>query len=93
MTRKSALLEIGGLAQPQYVALVDYPTWMKLALKGTFEYILEVLGFWRRHPQSVTTNRSEEIFKAFLQYCDDFVETYGDELARLGLSESIRKRG
>jgi glycosyltransferase involved in cell wall biosynthesis len=93
MIRKSALLDIGGFTQPKYLPLVDYPTWMKLTLKGTFEYIPEVLGFWRRHPQSVTINRNEQIFKAFIQYCDDFVETYGEELTRLGLSESIRKRG
>ncbi len=93
MIRRSALLNIGGFAQPKYLPLVDYPTWMKLTLKGTFEYIPEVLGFWRRHPQSVTINRNEEIFKAFIQYCDEFVETYGDELTRIGLSESIHKRG
>jgi glycosyltransferase involved in cell wall biosynthesis len=93
MIRKSALQEIGGFTQPKYLPLVDYPTWMKLALNGTFEYIPEVLGFWRRHPQSVTINRNEQIFKAFIQYCDDFVEIYDDKLTRLGLFESIRNRG
>jgi glycosyltransferase involved in cell wall biosynthesis len=93
MIRKSALLDIGGFTQPKYLPLVDYPTWMKLALRGTFEYIPEVLGFWRRHPQSVTINRNEEIFKAFIQYCNDFVESYGEELIRLGLSDAIQERG
>lgn len=93
MIRKSALLEIGGFTQPKYLPLVDYPTWMKLALNGAFDYIPEVLGFWRRHPQSVTINRNEEIFKAFIQSCDDFVEAYGDKLTRLGLSKSIHNRG
>jgi glycosyltransferase involved in cell wall biosynthesis len=93
MIRKSALLEIGGFTQPKYLPLVDYPTWMKLALKGTFDYIPELLGYWRRHPQSITINRNEEIFNAFLKYCDDFIEIYGEDLARLGLSEFIRNRG
>jgi len=93
MIRKSALLDIEGFTQPKYLPLVDYPTWMKLALKGTFDYIPEVLGFWRRHPQSVTINRNEEIFKAFIQYCNDFVESYGEELIRLGLSDAIQERG
>ena len=62
MLRKSALLEIGGFAQPAYLPLVDYPTWMKLALKGTFEFIPEVLGYWRRHPKSITINQSDQIF-------------------------------
>lgn len=93
MIRKRALLEIGGFTQPKYLPLVDYPTWMKLALKGTFDYIPEVLGYWRRHPQSITLHRSEQIFNAFLKYCNDFIEIYGDNLVRLGLSESIRNRG
>lgn len=93
MIRKSALLDVGGFTQPKYLPLVDYPTWMKLAIKGTFDYIPEVLGYWRRHPQSVTINRSEQIFKAFIQYCDNFIETYSEELNRLGLSEFALNRG
>lgn len=93
MIRKSALHDIGGFIQPKYLPLVDYPTWMKLALKGTFDYIPEVLGFWRRHPNSVTINQSEQIFEAFLQYCDDFIETYSDELKQLISYESVRNLG
>jgi glycosyltransferase involved in cell wall biosynthesis len=93
MIRKSTLLDIEGFTQPNYLPLVDYPTWMKLALKGAFKYIPEVLGYWRRHPQSITINRSEQIFNAFLQYCNEFIETHGEDLGRLGLSESVRNRG
>lgn len=93
MVRKVALFDIGGFTQPKYLPLADYPTWMKLSLKGSFAYIPEVLGFWRRHPQSVTINRSEQIIKAFVRYCDEFVETYREELNRLGLSEFILNRG
>lgn len=93
MIRKSALLEIGGFTQPKYLPLVDYPTWMRLALKGTFDYIPEVLGYWRRHPQSITLNRSEQIFNSFLKYCEEFIEIYGEDLVRLGLSEFIKNHG
>jgi glycosyltransferase involved in cell wall biosynthesis len=93
MIRKSALLEAGGFMQPPYLPLVDYPTWMKLALKGSFEFIPEILGFWRRHPRSVTMNRNEEIFIGFIQYCDEFVATSHDELIKLGLGQSISHRG
>ncbi len=93
MIRKSALLEIGGFTQPKYLPLVDYPTWMKLALKGNFEFIPEVLGFWRRHPLSITINRNSQIFAGFLKYCDEFVTSVNEELAELGLTKFIKNRG
>jgi len=93
MIRKSALLGIGGFTQPQYLPLVDYPTWMKLALKGTFEFIPEILGFWRRHAQSVTMHRSEEIFEGFLRYGDDFAASFSEEISALGLAKFIHQRG
>lgn len=93
MIRKSALLEVGGFRQPEYLPLVDYPTWMALALKGPFTFIPEVLGYWRRHPRSVTMQNNEQILVGFLRYCDDFVASTKDELLRLGLKDSIENRG
>ena len=93
MIRKSALLEIGGFTQPSYLPLVDYPTWMKLVLNGSFEFIPEILGYWRRHPLSITMNRNEEIFEGFLRYCDEFVETYYVDLRKLNLTRYVEKRG
>jgi len=93
MVRKSTLVETGGFIQPNYLPLVDYPTWMRLALKGTFAYIPEVLGFWRRHPVSVTMNQNEEIFFGFIRYCDEFIRNFQTELNQLGLREFMKKRG
>ena len=93
MIRKSALFEIGGFAQPRYLPLVDYPTWMKLALKGRFSFIPEVLGYWRRHGASVTINNNEQIFKGFLKYCDEFTISFREELSRLGLDPFMKNRG
>lgn len=93
MIRKSTLLEIGGFTQPSYLPLVDYPTWMKLALKGTFEFIPEVLGFWRRHPNSITINQSDQIFAGFIQYCDEFVDTFQSDLTKLGMADFIKNKG
>lgn len=93
MIRKSALLEIGGFIQPPYLPLVDYPTWMRLALKGRFEFITEVLGFWRRHPLSITMNKSGQIFNGFIRYCDEFVTSFSEELTTLGLTKFIENRG
>ena len=93
MIRKSALLEIGGFTQPKYLPLVDYPTWMKLALKGHFEFIPEVLGFWRRHPLSITINKNSQIFLGFMKYCDEFIISFDEELTKLGLTKFIKNRG
>jgi hypothetical protein len=93
MIRKSALLDAGGFDQPSYLPLVDYPTWMKVALKGRFAFIPEVLGCWRRHSLSITINRNESIFYGFLRYCDEFVSAYENELCGLGLMRFISNRG
>lgn len=93
MIRKSTLQEIGGFTQPKYLPLVDYPTWMKLALKGHFEYIPEVLGFWRRHPLSITINKNSQIFIGFIKYCDEFITSFNEELMKFGLTKFIKNRG
>jgi len=53
----------------------------------------EILGYWRRHPLSITMNRNEEIFEGFLRYCDEFVETYYVDLRKLNLTRHVEKRG
>ena len=93
MVKKSALLEIGGFTQPEYLPLVDYPTWMKLALRGPFEYIPELLGYWRRHPSSITINQNEQILNGFIRYCDEFVLSFDDALRNLQLTRSVENRG
>jgi glycosyltransferase involved in cell wall biosynthesis len=93
MIRKSTLLEIGGFTQPNCLPLVDYPTWMELALRGRFAFVPEVLGYWRRHPLSITMNRNDSIFYGFINYCDEFVASHGERLRELGLEKFIQKRG
>jgi glycosyltransferase involved in cell wall biosynthesis len=93
MIRKSSLLKIGGFVQPTYLPLVDYPTWMRLALIGTFEYIPELLGYWRRHPFSITINHNEQILNGFIKYCDEFVLSYGASFKNLHLTRAAENRG
>jgi glycosyltransferase involved in cell wall biosynthesis len=52
MVRRSALLSTGGFAGTG-LPLVDYPTWLRLAMKGDFVRVPLVLGKWRRHRDSV----------------------------------------
>jgi glycosyltransferase involved in cell wall biosynthesis len=56
LINKLSLLEIGGFQQPVGVPAVDAATFARLSLAGTFLYIDQKLGFWRRHLRSVTTN-------------------------------------
>lgn len=93
MIRKSTLVEIGGFTQPEYLPLVDYPTWMKLALKGEFHFIPEVLGYWRRHSSSVTMNKSEDILDGYLTYCDEFIHSFRGQLLELHLNKFMNHRG
>ena len=93
MVRKSALLEMGGFTQLPYLPLVDYPTWMKLSLVGPFRYIPEVLGYWRRHSLSITINQGEHIINGYMRYGDEFVDSFHEKLAALGLTRFVEKRG
>jgi glycosyltransferase involved in cell wall biosynthesis len=93
MVRKSALLQIGGFTQPSYLPVADYATWMKLSLLGPFRYIPEILGYWRRHSLSITMNKSEQIINGYMKYCDEFVNSFSEKLADLGLIRFVEKRG
>lgn len=52
--RREALEQIGGFQQPEYYSAVDFPTVLKLAALGQFQYHPLTLGFGRRHQTSVT---------------------------------------
>jgi glycosyltransferase involved in cell wall biosynthesis len=55
MVRRSSLDLIGGFLQPDGIPYVDHPTWLRLALTGTFAPSTRVLGNWRRHASQITT--------------------------------------
>lgn len=54
MFRREPLLEIGGFWQPESCLCVDYPTCLKMSLKGEFLYSPRVMGYWRYHSNQVT---------------------------------------
>lgn len=77
LVRKDTLYKIGGFIQePKEIRLVDFPTFIRLALEGRFFYIPEVLGFWRRHSSSITINYYENIAVNFVKTLELFVEQY-----------------
>ncbi|MBE0651808.1 MAG: glycosyltransferase family 2 protein [Bacteroidales bacterium] len=55
--RRSTLLDCGGFEKVEGLPTVDYPTWLKLAQKGTFVFVPEVLATWRRHMSQSTKQR------------------------------------
>lgn len=81
LIRRSALDKIGGFWKGGYLPLVDLPTWLELARVGEFVYVDSVLGYWRRHPQSITMSRDQQ--KAHSLGLERCLEEYR---ARHGLS-------
>ena len=95
MIRKSALLQIGGFIQPDYLHLTDFPTWCRLALAGEFKAIPHLLGYWRRNIKSVTMANPVSISKGFIRYINTFIDTYQNQIRRLNIdinTEEIRKK-
>lgn len=64
MCKKNALLEIGGFKQPKNSPCVDRSTWLHLANEGKFYYLDEILGYWRRHGEQITSNKKIEMLSA-----------------------------
>lgn len=58
VVRRTTLDSIGGFWQPAGVPYVDHPTWLLLALRGTFAYHGEIVGYWRRHAEQWTSRLS-----------------------------------
>jgi glycosyltransferase involved in cell wall biosynthesis len=59
--RKAELEAIGGFVQPRGIPVVDFPTLIEMSTRGTFKFIDEKLGWWRRYRGQVTLDYTEEI--------------------------------
>jgi len=81
MCRKDVLVSIGGFKQPKNISIVDFPTWLELALYGIFSPMDEILGYWRQHETQVTrtmtTGECEPI-----KYAIDFFNQLPQELKK-----------
>ncbi len=90
--RRSALEAAGGfheLGGP--VSLVDFPTFLELALAGRFAYHPEVLGGWRRHLRSLTLANDEAITRAAGDHARAFLGAH-PELRPAGASDRAIER-
>jgi glycosyltransferase involved in cell wall biosynthesis len=83
MIRKTALLKSGGFIQPNYLRLVDFPTWCCLALQGQFKAIPNTLGYWRRNPKSITLSDPLVVSDEFVRYISEFLAQRRNEIKKL----------
>ena len=78
MIRKSTLNKIGGFKKNKYYRFVDIPTIIELGLTGKFNYINNILGFYRKHEQSSWFNYAKETTtmgrKEFVNYLRVFIK-------------------
>lgn len=83
MVKKDILNKIGGFKQWPSLYLVDYPTWIEIALYGKFYYIPEILGYWRRHLNSITLIYEEELWEGIASFLEEFVNNKKNILLNL----------
>lgn len=88
LMRKKALERIGGFQQPPYLPLVDYPTFLYLTLEGKFVFHDKILGFWRRHGQSITENNKALIYDGVYRF---FKKFYFEKSSLLPISQQEYK--
>lgn len=79
----------------------DYPTWVRLSLEGRFLSHDLCLGYWRRHPSSISVrnNKEVELFDSGIEYIRRFIPSNEKKLRSLGfffdmdyLEDNWRKR-
>lgn len=88
LIRRKALEKIGGFIQkPREIRLVDYTTWLRLALQGNFYLSDEITAFWRRHSFSITMNYSDVISVNL----DKAVEIFLEENRKISLMINNKK--
>lgn len=93
MLRRSALDEVGGFWQPENTNYVDLPTWLRLAMTGTFAPSSSVVGHWRRHSRQVTTRGWLNTTNDRTGYLETFLSEVRDRLPpsiTASLEEAIR---
>ena len=91
MLRRSALEAIGGFLEAQGL-FHDYPTWVRLSLEGRFAAIPRCLGYWRRHPSSLSIRSDPALlFDAGLNLLREFMFQNKERLNDLGFLYDINR--
>lgn len=86
MIRKDTLIRIDGFVQSDYLPLIDYPTWYRLALEGEFRGIPHILGFFRRHSSSISTPLI--LREKYINLSRNFIRQHHQQIENLGINIS-----
>ncbi len=78
--RRDTLEELGGFQFVQGLPLTDYPTFMELSLAGKFHYSPHVMGYRRRHQNSVTVNHEQKIHDMVSSFAMRFLDLHRDHI-------------
>jgi glycosyltransferase involved in cell wall biosynthesis len=78
--RADALRRIGGFLQPDYLPVVDFPTFLRLGVEGKWQYEKEIFGVWRRHGGSQTKSHFPVILEAVYRCSMEFIHEHRDRL-------------
>jgi hypothetical protein len=92
VVRRDRLERIGGFQSHPDLPVVDYPTWLTLALEGDFVRIAEPLAYWRRHAGSVYWRNLEKTETGCHQFFVLFVDRNRAALEAAGLDASALER-
>ncbi len=74
MLRKEALDAIGGFLQPEYLPLVDIPTWLNVICGARCVGFEDILGCYRVHGGSVCRTFSPQIDEGHMRYGEEFLD-------------------
>ncbi len=93
LIRKEMLLETGGFSSGNKLPLVDYPTLLKLSLKGTFSFLNETLGYWRIYANQVTKTHTVSIYEGMYRTALEHMNQHGldSKLQQINLSAINKK--
>lgn len=82
VVRRSALDAIGGFQRASGLDATDFPTFVRLATLGRFEYVDQVVAYWRRHPDSGSWSTHQRAIQASADFARVFLR---DHASALGL--------
>lgn len=84
VVRKTALSRTGGFISSN-IPTVDFPTWLKLSLEGSFVCVPKPFVSWRRHRNSIYFNNAEAIAEGVARCIREFLQDNRKKVEQYGL--------
>jgi len=93
MIRKRTLFQIGGFQKNSLYPYIDIPTYLTLSFKGKYYYHNDLLGYYRKHSESLSFNNNfanqELIQEKMMNYYLFFINQYSAKLKFLDREKII----